>query len=127
MKVDAIDFPEIAAWRNRVIAASRQHVFRLLQHHQVDVYVGEASLSAPGRVCVRVGKLDPDGERIHYNGEAAEVLAEHIVLATGSQPFLPGFVQADNPLMYSIPEVVGVGSVPADGSAAPARLRFNPI
>src|SRR5688572_3011465 len=47
-----VDFKKVAARRDEVILRSRGLVARLLQHHGVDTYQGEASIVAPGRIRV---------------------------------------------------------------------------
>src|SRR3972149_797509 len=48
-----VDFKKVAARRDEVILRARGVVARLLQHHGVDLYQGEADVVAPGRVKIR--------------------------------------------------------------------------
>jgi dihydrolipoamide dehydrogenase len=107
-----VDFKKVAARRDEVIHRARGVVLRLLEHHGVDLYQGEADVVAPGRVKILKGRLDLDGAKMHYTGEAEEVGAEHVVLATGSRPLLPDFVQPDHPYVVSSNRLVSIGELP---------------
>ena len=107
-----VDFKEIAARRDEVIVQSREEVAELLRHHGVDIYAGEASVEGAGKVCIRKGKLDPDGYVMHYTGEEEHIEAENIILATGSQPLMPDFVKQDNPFVVSSNRLISIGELP---------------
>ncbi|MGH2543665.1 MAG: dihydrolipoyl dehydrogenase family protein, partial [Ardenticatenaceae bacterium] len=107
-----VDFGEVAARRDRIIRESREVVADLLRHHNVDIYQGEAEIVAPDRVKFRMGKLDRDGRVMHYTGEEGELEADHIVLATGSYPLIPDFVERDDPLVVSSNRLITIGSLP---------------
>ena len=108
----SVDFKKVAARRDEVITQARQVVTHLLRQHQVDILQGEAEITAPGRVRVRAGKLDVDGEIMHYTGEAEELHAENIVLSTGSRPLIPGFIQKDDPFVVSSNRLISIGVLP---------------
>lgn len=108
----SIDFKQVAARRDEIIRQSREYVTRLLKHHGVDIYHGEAGVEEPGRVLVRKGKLDLDGENMSYTGEVEEIQAENIILATGSQPITPNFVLPDNPYVVSSNRLISIGVLP---------------
>jgi dihydrolipoamide dehydrogenase len=107
-----VDFKKVAARRDEVIHRARGIVARLLQHHGVDIYQGEADLVAPGRVMVRKGKLNLDGEQMHYTGETEQIEAEHIVLATGSRPLMPDFAPPNHPYIVSSNRLISIGELP---------------
>jgi dihydrolipoamide dehydrogenase len=107
-----IDFQKVAARRDEVIWKSRQEVFQLLRHYDVDMYQGEAEVVAPGRLKVRQGKLDLDGVIMHYSGEEEELEADNIVLATGSHPLIPSFVNRDDPYIVSSNRLISIGVLP---------------
>ncbi len=107
-----VDFKEVAARRDRVIAEARQAVTQLLLHHGVDIYQGEAGVVEKGRVKIRKGKLDLDGFNMQYTGEVDDIEAENIVLATGSQPLIPKFVDRDNPFVVSSNRLISIGEMP---------------
>ncbi len=107
-----IDFHEVARRRDEVIVTAREEIVALLEHHGVDIYRGEASVTGPGQVLVRAGKLDLDGYEMHYTGEETQLEADHIVLATGSQPLIPDFVAVDNPFVVSSNRLISIGELP---------------
>jgi dihydrolipoamide dehydrogenase len=108
----SINFAEVAARRNEVIRHAREEIVGLLHHYGVSLYQGEGSLVARDRVCVRGGKLDPDGELMHYTGEEVEISAEHIVLGTGSSPLIPPFVDRNDPTVVSSNRLITVDHLP---------------
>jgi dihydrolipoamide dehydrogenase len=109
-----VDFQKVAARRDEVIKRSRGLVVDLLNHHGVDIYQGEAEVSGPGRLKVRCGQLDLDGYVMKYSGEVNELDADHVVLATGSQPSIPGFVDPDDPFVVSSNRLISVGYLPSN-------------
>jgi pyruvate/2-oxoglutarate dehydrogenase complex dihydrolipoamide dehydrogenase (E3) component len=84
----------------------------LLRHHGVDIYLGEAEVVESGIIKVRAGKLDFDGEQMHYSGEDIEIAGEHIILATGSKPLIPGFIDPKNPFIVSSNRLIAIGELP---------------
>jgi dihydrolipoamide dehydrogenase len=108
----SVNFREVAARRDDVISRSRQEVVKLLRHHDVHIYQGEADVIEPGRVCVRRGKLDRDGLVMHYSGHEEDLHAEHIVLSTGSVPAMPDFVRRDDPFIVSSNRLITIGELP---------------
>jgi dihydrolipoyl dehydrogenase len=108
----AVDFQQAAARRDEVIRQARQTVTRLLEHHGVDIFQGEAEIVEHGKLRIRRGKLDLDGEMMHYTGEEERIEAEQVVLATGSQPLIPSFVDPDDPFVVSSNRLITVGYLP---------------
>src|SRR5712692_11251750 len=108
----SVNFQEVAARRDDVIARSRAAVVELLRHHDVHIYQGEADVIAPGRVSVRRGKLDSDGLVMHYSGHEEDLQAEHIILSTGSVPKMPDFVKRDDPFIVSSNRLITIGELP---------------
>ncbi|MGQ0600805.1 MAG: dihydrolipoyl dehydrogenase family protein, partial [Anaerolineales bacterium] len=107
-----VDFKKVAARRDEVITRSRGLVARLLQHHGVDSYQGEAEIVAPDRVKIRQGKLALDGLQMTYTGDELELEAEHIVLATGSRPLMPVWAPPDHPYIVSSNRLITIGELP---------------
>lgn len=108
----SIDFRQVAARRDEVIRRARQAVIDLLGIHGVDIYQGEAEMLALGKVRVRQGKLDLDGDEMHYTGQEETLEAGHIVLATGSRPLIPSFVHPDEPFVVSSNRLISIGEMP---------------
>ena len=107
-----INFAEVAARRDAVIRHARQDIIALLQRHGVTLYQGEGKLHGPGRVDVAGGKLDADGEQMHYTGDVVELAATHVVLGTGSSPLIPPFVDRDDPTVVSSNRLITVDHLP---------------
>lgn len=107
-----VDFKQVAERRDQIILESRQAITRLLKKHNVDIYYGEAEVVSPGQVRVRKGKLDLEGTTMHYTGESDEIFADNIVLATGSHPVTPPFVQPDDPFIVSSNRLISIGVLP---------------
>ena len=107
-----VDFKKVAARRDEVILRSRGLVARLLEHHGVESFQGEAKIVSPGRVRVRDGKLGVDGFDMSYTGNETELDAEHIVVATGSRPLMPPWAPADHPYIVSSNRLITIGELP---------------
>ncbi len=107
-----VDFPAVAARRDQVILNTRIFITDLLKHHNVDIYQGEGTISAPGRMLVRKGKLDADGKTMHYEGGEVELSADHIVISTGSHPLIPGFIDASDPSVVSSNRLISISQLP---------------
>ncbi len=108
-----VDFKRVAQRRDEVIRKTRQEQTHLLEHYGVDIYQGEGQVLAPGVVSVRRGKLDPDGETMHYSDEdALELQTEHIVMATGSRPLIPAFIDAKDPTVVSSNRLISIDHLP---------------
>ena len=108
----SINFTEVAARRDEVITRARNEIVELLHHYGVDLYQGEGSILAAGHVQVRGGKLDADGEVMHFDGDIQELSADHIVLGTGSSPLIPGFVDKDDPTVVSSNRLITIAELP---------------
>ena len=107
-----VDFEKVAARRDEVILRSRGLVARLLEHHGVEQFQGEAEIVTPNRIRIRHGKLGLDGHEMSYTGNETELEAEQIVLATGSQPRLPAWAPIDHPYIVSSNRLITIGELP---------------
>jgi dihydrolipoamide dehydrogenase len=61
---------------------------------------------------VREGKLDLDGHEMHYSGVEDQLEARHVVLATGSRPLIPDFVDLSDPFVVSSNRLISIGQIP---------------
>ncbi|HEY7044341.1 MAG TPA: NAD(P)/FAD-dependent oxidoreductase [Nocardioidaceae bacterium] len=107
-----VDFEKVAARRDEVILRSRGIVSRLLEHHGVQVFQGEAQIVSPGRLRIRQGKLGLDGLEMSYTGTETMIEAEHIVVATGSRPLMPSWAPPDHPYIVSSNRLITIGELP---------------
>ena len=108
-----VDFPKVAARRNQVVENVREEIRDLLEHYKVDIYYGQAQPNGDRTVTIQEGKLDPDGEHMHFNGTTHTIQAKNIVFATGSQPLnIPAFEKAD-PAIVSSNRLITIDKLPA--------------
>ena len=107
-----VDFPAVASRRDQVVLNTRQFVTDLLNSNHVDIFQGEGVIAAPGKMTVRHGKLDPDGETMHYDGKETQLEAEHIIISTGSQPLIPPFIDASDPSIVSSNRLIRINQLP---------------
>jgi dihydrolipoamide dehydrogenase len=108
----AIDFPFVAKRRNKVVVHTREYITDLLAHHKVDIYQGEAVVNTPGQVQVRYGKLDDETYEMQYTGEEDTLQTKNIVLATGSKPLIPPFIDQTDPTIVSSHRLITIEELP---------------
>jgi dihydrolipoamide dehydrogenase len=97
-----IDIAKLAGWRTRVVERMVRGVEYLLKQNRVELLTGTAEFLDPKQVKVTT----PDGA-------ATVVQAEHVVIATGSEPVaLPG-LEPDGERVITSNEAVMLKSVPA--------------
>jgi len=107
-----VDFARVAQRRDRVILDTRSFITDLLEHHNVVIFHGEGQMLSPGRVLVRKGHLDEDGETMHYEDGDVELETENIIIATGSKPLIPPFVDENDPSVVSSNRLISIGKLP---------------
>ncbi len=107
-----IKFPEVAKRRNAVVRNTREFITDLLEHHNIDIYQGEAFVTAKDKVQVRYGKLDDETYEMVYSGEEDILETENIILATGSKPLIPGFIDQDDPTIVSSHRLITINELP---------------
>jgi len=108
----AVNFGRVAERRDQVIQQTRASITDLLQHHCVDIFQGEGRILSPNEVAVKGGKLDPDGETMKYDGESRMLTTENIIIATGSQPMIPGFIDSNDPGIVSSNRLISIKELP---------------
>ena len=108
----AVDFATVASRRDQVVLNTRQFVTDLLTSNHVDIFQGEGVITAPGRITVRHGRLDPDGEHMHYDGRETLLESEHIIISTGSQPLIPPFIDSSDPSIVSSNRLIRINHLP---------------
>ena len=109
-----INFQKIAERRNQVVLNTRNHITDLLKHHKIDIYQGEATIAGEGKVRMQGGKLDADGETMHFDGEEQILETKNIVIATGSEPMMPGFINKNDPIVVSSNRLIGINELPEE-------------
>lgn len=107
-----IDFPFIANRRNQVVLKTREFITDLLHHHNVDIFQGEAVINSPQTVQVNYGRFDYDTYEMVYTGEKETLQTGNIVLATGSKPLIPGFIDETDPTIVSSHRLITIDKLP---------------
>ena len=107
-----IDFPFIANRRNQVVLKTREFITDLLHHHNVDIFQGEAVINSPQTVQVNYGRFDYDTYEMAYTGEKETFQTGNIVLATGSKPLIPGFIDETDPTIVSSHRLITIDKLP---------------
>jgi dihydrolipoamide dehydrogenase len=107
-----IDFPMIAERRKKVVLNTRHSITDLLNHHNVDIYQGEAVINTPDVVRVRYGNFNNDTYQMEYSGEEAFLHTRNIVLATGSKPLIPPFIDENDPTIVSSHNLITIEELP---------------
>jgi dihydrolipoamide dehydrogenase len=107
-----INFPKVAERRNQVVLNTRAFITDLLEYHNVDIYHGEARVDAPDTVTVRYGKLDNDTYEMLYSGEEDVLHTDNVILATGSKPLIPGFIDESDPTIVSSHRLISIDTLP---------------
>jgi dihydrolipoamide dehydrogenase len=102
----------IAKRRNKVIINTRDFITDLLQHHNVDIYQGEAEVIEPDTVKVKFGKLNNETFQVDYTGEEETLTTENVILATGSKALIPGFIDERDPSIVSSHELITIEQLP---------------
>ena len=96
-----IDMDKVQERKERVVTALRDGIAKLLQSHQVEHIVGEASFATPRELIVRP-----------LAGEPYRIEASHIIIATGSVPQSPPIEGSLLPGVVSSNELQGVREIP---------------
>lgn len=107
-----IDFSAISRRREMVVRHTREFITDLLNHHHVDIYQGEAVVNSPSEVKIRYGKFDYDTYAMDYTGEEVTLQTDNIVLATGSKPLIPGFIDQTDPTIVSSHRLITIDKLP---------------
>jgi dihydrolipoamide dehydrogenase len=107
-----VNFTNVAARRNQVILNTRNYVTDLLRHHKVTLFQGEAEIQDKNRVKVLGGKLDADGLTMHYDGQETLLETANIILATGSAPLIPSFVEPGDASVVNSNRLISIERLP---------------
>lgn len=97
----SVDWPAVQARKTKIVKKLAKGVEFLLKKNNVEVLQGYGRLAGPGRISVTDSK-----------GQAREVAAKNIVLATGSEAkLLPG-LEADGKTILTNREVLDLAEIP---------------
>jgi dihydrolipoamide dehydrogenase len=94
------DWPKIQQRRQQIVEKLRSGMHQSAKNSSMDWIQGRAVITAPGKV--RVEKQDG----------TEQLTSEKIVIATGSRPIEPGFVQFDGQTIISSKDALELSSIP---------------
>lgn len=106
-----VKFEEIAKRRDNIVKIARERSAELLRLHDVDIFIGEAKIIEKGKVLVKKGKLNLN-EQMEYNNQEETLDADNIVIATGSHPLIPGFINKNDPGIVSSNRLITIDHLP---------------
>lgn len=92
---------ELLARKDQVVAAETRRMTENLRRHGVDLYRGQGSFVGPHTV-----RVQPDG------GDAVDLEAEVILIATGTSPHRPADIAFDQTRVWDSDEVVSMDAIP---------------
>ena len=107
-----VNFSKVAKRRNRVVETVREEIRDLLEHHHVDIYYGQAEPQKDRAILIREGKLDANGETMHFTGKTETIQATNIVFATGSQPLDLSSFDKNDPTIVSSNRLISINTLP---------------
>jgi dihydrolipoamide dehydrogenase len=108
----SVDFTRVAHRRNTVVEQTRAFITELLKNNQVDIFQGEGELVSAHAVRVKGGKLNTDGVTMQYDGNDITLETENVIIATGSEPMIPSFLNKDDPSIVSSNRLISINERP---------------
>ena len=97
----SIDLGKMVARKRQVVKALVSGLGKIIQSHGIDVAQGLGELIAPGRVRASL----PDGSTKEYQ-------ARHVILATGSKPAVPAYIEMDGHYVQTTDEALDSEDIP---------------
>lgn len=97
----SMDYGKMAARKREVVKGLVGGLEAIIRSNGIQIVSGRGELLAPGRVrCVK------------QNGPPEEYRASHIILATGSRPSVPPFIQVDGKFVQTTDEALDAREMP---------------
>ena len=93
-----VDFAQVAARRDAVMARSRTDIKHHLDTRGVELIQGTADII--------------DEHTVHVNGQ--NYTADNIIIATGSQPLVPAFLQKNDPSIINSNALISIKELPKE-------------
>ncbi|UCF90127.1 MAG: dihydrolipoyl dehydrogenase [Desulfobacterales bacterium] len=98
-----IDPVQMVARKRKVVKTLVEGLGKIIRSHGIDIARGKGQLTAPGQV------------RVHpHEGPAKAYQARHIILASGSKPAVPAFIDVDGQFVQTTDEALEAEDVPAN-------------
>ncbi len=96
-----VEFPDLLRAADHVISEQVETRYRYYRRNRVEIVFGRARFAAPDRIEVK----RPDGR-------TEELLAKHVVIATGSRPYHPPDVDFSHPRVHDSDSLLGLQHTP---------------
>lgn len=97
----SLDAAKMIERKRKVVKTMVDGLGKILKSHRIEVLQGEGHLEAPGKVRVVKG-----------NGSSHVVEARHVILANGSRPAVPSFIDVDGRLVQTTDEALETEEIP---------------
>ena len=98
----SLDAAKMIERKRNVVKTMVDGLGKILKSHRIEVLQGEGHLEAPGKVRVVEG-----------NKSSQVVEARHVILANGSRPAVPPFINVDGRLVQTTDEALETEEIPA--------------
>ncbi len=112
-----VDFSKIAARRDKVMQNTREEIRHLLDYWKVDVIQGRGEIIDPTHVKI-VPYDNPNKvlSNIEYPTikETITLETESIIIATGSAPLIPEFLQKEDPTIINSNRLISIKELPKE-------------
>lgn len=121
-----VNFAKVAERRDEVMANTRKEIRHLLDHWKVDIIQGNGEIIDPHHVQVAPYQ-NPNSDLTNAKGESpylaenyksvseAQTLeTENIIIATGSEPLVPGFLQKQDPTIINSNKLIWIKQLPKE-------------
>lgn len=120
-----IDFNRIAQRRDEIMQKSREEIRHLLDYWKVDLFQGLGEIVAPNEVKVspyenpNMDLTNTKGESPYQTGYqqvSTETIlqTENIIIATGSEPLVPGPLQKEDPSIINSNKLIWLKDLPEE-------------
>jgi len=102
LEVDKVkpDLSSMVRRKNRIVDQLRRGVHYLLRANKVNLIQGRAQFLAPHRI------------KVDTPGGAEEIEARKVIIATGSRPLIPSFIDASHPQVLTSEEALKLDKAP---------------
>ena len=96
--INNVDFEKVASRRDMIMQRSREQIKGLLDHWKVEIIQGYGEIV--------------DYNHVRVNDRVLE--AENIIIATGSQPLIPSFLNIDDPSIINSNKLITIKELPKE-------------
>lgn len=97
-----VNFQKVAERRDKVMKDSRDHIKSLLEHWKVDLIQGWGEI------------IDDKHVKVSKDGLDQTLETENIIIATGSEPLIPGFLNKADPSIINSNALITIKDLPSE-------------